>query len=190
MAEQWSPWFAWLMDLLKFVITFAVSAMATLGFIDKIQEKRVRQRSRAEALFGLQMDALQEFRRAAVPYEVVALSAFTDLYQWKGGNKTPAMQRYEGEALGHLNAALHGLEIRFKDSSEAMRMLAALREAHDKRHEIYDGLVDEQLDSREALEMWDLADEARGEFDSLLDEAKDLRRRLIAAVEASILEAE
>jgi hypothetical protein len=100
MVEQWNPWFEWIMDLLKFAITFGVSALMTVLVINRVQERRARQRSRADALFQLQMDALREFRRTAATYEVAALSAYTDIYQWRGGEKTAAMQRYEGTAFG------------------------------------------------------------------------------------------
>jgi len=81
MSESWSPWFSWFMDLAKFVFTFGVTALVTLFGINRIQERRTRQQNRADALLRLQMDALHEFRRAAVTYEVAALSAFTDLYE-------------------------------------------------------------------------------------------------------------
>jgi len=60
----------------------------------------------------------------------------TDLYQWKGGYKTAAMQRYEGLAFGELSAALDRLDIRFKDSSDATGIIVQPYEAHQKRHRI------------------------------------------------------
>lgn len=190
MPEQWSPWFSWFMDIAKFAITFSATAAVTLFAINRVQEQRARRRNRAEALFQLQMDALREFRRAAVSYEVAALSAYTDVYQWKGGDKTSAMQRYENTAFGDLDAALDGLEIRFKDSSDTVDEIERLREVHKTRHDIYDVLVDMQLDTDEELSLWDSADRKREEFNSLLDEAKKLRKRLIATLEEDILEAE
>ncbi len=190
MPEQWSPWFAWFMDLAKFMITFVVTALVTLFGIDRVQERRARQQHRADVLFQLQMDALQEFRRAAVAYEVAALSAYTDIYQWPGGDKTPAMRHYEGTALGDLNAALDGLDIRFKDNEDATRMINELREKHRDRHKIYDELVDAQLDTAEELVMWDCAHARRKDYDSLLDEAKHLRKDLIDTLEDNILRVE
>ncbi len=97
------------------------------------------------------------------------------------------MQHYEGAAFGDLNAGLDGLEIRFKDSNDATRMIEELRETHEERHDIYDELVDTQQDEDEKLDLWEDADERRDEYDALLDEAKKLRSDLIAVLENSIL---
>lgn len=190
MPEQWSPWFSWFMDLAKFAITFGATAIVTLYGINRVQERRARRQNRAEALFQLQMDALREFRRAAVTYEVAALSAYTDVYQWKGGDKTPAMQKYENTAFGDLNSALDGLEIRFKDGGNTVEKVKKLREIHETRHKIYDNLVDPQLDTDEEHDLWLSANEKRDEFDALLNEAKEIRKHLITAVEENILKAE
>ena len=187
MAEDWSPWFAWFMDLAKFVITFVATALVTLFGINKVQERRARQQHRADVLFQLQLDALQEFRRAVVTYEVAALSAYTDVYQWKGGDKTSTMQHYEVTAFGDLNAAVNGLEFRFKELQDAAQMIKELRGVHQKRHGIYDRLVELQLDSTEVLDMWLPAHERRAEFDNLLDNAKVLRSDLIEVLENSFL---
>ena len=189
MPEQWSPWFAWMMDLVKFTVTFGLSALVTVLVINRVQERRARQRSRAEALFQLQMDALREFRRAAATYEVAALSAYTDIYQWKGREKTAAMQRYEGPAYGDFLAALDGIEHRFKNNTEAVKLITDLREKHKKRHKIYDRLIDVQLDTGPNLDMWNLANEKRKEFDELLSRATRLRQDIISAVESDILAA-
>jgi hypothetical protein len=175
------------MDLVKFMITFGVTALVTVFGLDRIQERRARQQHRADVLFQLEMDALQEFRQAIVAYEVAALSAYTDIYQWKGGDKTPTMRHYEVTAFGDLNAALDGLEIRFKDSHYAMDMVQRLHRTHSERHEIYHQLVVEQLDSDEEREMWLPAWNQRKGYDKLLENAKDLRRNLIEALEAHIL---
>ena len=79
------------------------------------------------------------------------------------------------------------LEIRFKDNSTIKGIIAKLREVHKKRHKVYDGLVDKQLDKPEPLDLWSLAATKRGEFDTLLKEAKKLRKDLMAAVDAEIL---
>ena len=188
MLEQWSPWFAWFMDIAKFAITFGVTAAVTLFGINKVQERRARGHHRAEALFQLQMDALLEFRRAAVAYEVAALSAYTDLYQWKGGDKTSTMRGYENTAFGNFEAALDGLEIRFKNSGDTVSKIEKLRTVHKTRHTLYDDLVDTQLDTDEALDLWQDVDAKRDAFGALLGEAKTLRKHIIATVEEDILE--
>lgn len=187
MPEQWSPWFAWFMDLAKFMITFGITALVTLFVINKVQERRARLQHRADVLFQLQMDALQEFRRAIVAYEVAALSAYTDIYQWKGGDKTPTMRHYEVTAFGDLNAALDGLEIRFKDNHHATELIQRLRQTHSERHKIYHALVVEQLDTEEERDLWMSAWKRRKGYDELLEDAKELRRNLIDALEVLIL---
>ena len=105
----------------------------------------------------------------------------------KGGDKTPAMQRYEGMAYGDLDAAIDGLANRFRDSSDISAIIEKLVEAHSKRHRVYDRLEDLQQDPDEPLDLWAPAADRREEFDSLLAEARTLRKALIAAAEADIL---
>jgi len=187
MVEQWNPWFEWIMDLLKFAITFGVSALMTVLVINRVQERRARQRSRADALFQLQMDALREFRRTAATYEVAALSAYTDIYQWRGGEKTAAMQRYEGTAFGDFTAALDGLGHRFEGNTKATQLIKDLRQAHKIRHKMYDRLVDLQLDSDPELDMRQHAHAKRKDFNELLSQATRLRQDIISVVETDIL---
>lgn len=187
MLEHWNPWFGWAMDLLKFAVTFGASAVVTVLIINRIQEQRARERSRAEALFKFQMDALAEFRRAALIYEVSALSAYTDVYQWKGGDKTAAMQNYGVSAYGNYQVALDGLKHRFKDNSDALRFIEELKETHEKRHKIYDELVDIQLDTGPGINMWSHASKERVRFNKLLKDAGRLRQEINSAVENEIL---
>lgn len=194
-AAQWTPWFEWWMDLLKFALTFGLSALASVLFINRIEERRARRRSREEALFQIQMEALREFHRTATAYEVAAGSAYTDLYQWKGKEKTGAMQRYENESYGEYSAALDRLEHQCEKYSRAegkiFDLIGELRSRHAARHRIYDELVDYQLDSTSGdLDLWSEAHERRAEFDQELNEAKRFRQEIVSTVESSVVGAQ
>jgi hypothetical protein len=186
MLGQWNPWFAWTMDLLKSAITLGVTALVTILVVNRIQERLARQRSRADALFQMQMDALREFRQAGATYEVAALSAYVDLYQWTSKDKTAGMQQYEGMAFGNYIAALDGLAQRFGGKAETLRLIADLRQTHEKRHEIYNQLVDDQLDNGPLPDLWERADRERKGFDALLSQARSLRYAIASAVEKDI----
>ena len=191
-AEQWSPWFGWWMDLLKFALTFGLSALATVLIINRVEERRAKRRSRDDALFQLQMDALREFYRTAITYEVAAGSAYTDLYQWRSKEKTAAMQRYENEDYTQYSAALDRLEYLYdrylRRDGAALVLIEELRSRHEERHLIYDALVDYQLDSEAGdLDLWSEAEERREEFDYQLNEAKRLRQEIISVVEGKVV---
>jgi len=180
------------MDLLKFALTFGLSALATVLIINRVEERRAKRRSRDDALFQLQMDALREFYRTAITYEVAAGSAYTDLYQWRSKEKTAAMQRYENEDYTQYSAALDRLEYLYdrylRRDGAALVLIEELRSRHEERHLIYDALVDYQLDSEAGdLDLWSEAEERREEFDYQLNEAKRLRQEIISVVEGKVV---
>ena len=187
---EWSPWFSWWMDLVKFAVTFGTSALLTVFVVNRYQNRRARRQARAEALFHMEMAALTAFRQAMANYEVAAAAAYTDVYQWSGGDKTPAMQRYEGQALGDALSAIGGLHDRFRHHQQILDELDRLWELHGKRHALYDAIVDYQLDAGPGLNLWDEANANRKKFDRLLDRARTLRRDILHAVEDDILEPE
>jgi hypothetical protein len=184
MVGAWGPWEAWWYDLLKSAITFTIGAVITLFVIDRIYESREKQRKVEDAIFQLRLGALQEFRRSTANYGVAAQSAYTDLYQWHGKEKTGSMKWYEGTAYGEYLAAVAELHNRFPNRENIVDALAALDIAHKKRHGLYDKWVDSRLDhSPEAL--IDPGSD-RLEFDALHAETLQLRGQIIEAVEQAI----
>ena len=141
------------------------------------------------------MDALSEFNRAVTAYEIAAVSAYTDLYQWSGKTKTAAMQRYENESYGEFLAALQRLRHRYEmnpsGKTKVLRLMDELLLRHEERHSLYDKLVDYQLDSEsQNHDLWRDAHKRRNDFSELLDETKRLKQEIISAVEHDITETE
>lgn len=190
MLAQWNPWFQWGMNLVAFAITFTLSSLVTVLFITRGQERRARLKSRADALFQLQMAALDQFLHAAVFYQNAALSAYVDIYQWKSKDKTAAMQQYEGAAWAGYEAALTRLEHRFKETGRVKPLIARLVHIHKQRHSIYDTLIDAQLDHGPLSDLWDRANEKRKQFEGLLTQAKNQSQEIISAIENEILASE
>lgn len=187
MGNDWTPWFAWLMDLVKFAITFTVGALITLGVIDRVQQARAKHHKLEDAVFQLQLSSLQEFRRATANYEVAAHSAYADLYQWVGKEKTVTMQWYEGAAYGEFRAALDEMKNRFSHDGTVVALVTRLSEAHKGRHRLYDYWVDKRLDGDPDTPISPRRN--RTEFDRLLKEATELRLSLARAVEHEMLPA-
>ena len=177
LAADWTPAFSWAMDLLKFGITFGVSAFVGARWIH-----------RANVRFRMKADAVRELQAAAVQYEGAAEAAYVDLYQWDSGVKTEAMKRYEGVAQAGFQIAAEGIVTEFGLAEEVNE----LHEAHAERHRVYDDILDRQLDARlrnkllDAQQMWAAADEGRRKFDELLEEARRIRRTILAATKRRV----
>src|SRR4051794_28865262 len=104
-SVAWTEMQKWWMDLAKSAITFTVGLIVTLTVVYGIQRKRDEQQKRRDALFALRLAAIDAFQKACVNYELAAVAAYTDLYQWTGKTKTENMQRYEGSAYGDFRSA-------------------------------------------------------------------------------------
>lgn len=187
MSEQWNPWFAWFMDLIKFAITFSVSAALTLLLIDRVQNNRAGKRLKQNTLIQMQLSSLREFRLASTSYEVTSLAAYTDIYQWKSKEKTAAMQKYENDSYGYFLGTVEGLKTQFRNNKDIQEQINSLLEIHNQRHLLYDHLIDTQLSSQEILELWEQAHLNRIQFDSFLEQAKTIKNSMIISIEMQIL---
>lgn len=187
MDAEWTPWFAWSMDLVKFIFTFGLSALVTIYIIDRFQEKGRKAARRADALFQIDMNALAEFQRTAVQYEVLARAAYVDLYQWQCKDKTANMSQYESTGYGGYLAGVAALERRFGGDQGILQSLECYKLLQNQRHALYDWMVDHQLDSRQPVNLWSLADEHRKEYNMRLEQAAEARQEVVTAVEKRIL---
>ena len=185
MNAEWSETKKWWMDLLKWTVTFFVGALLSYCVVDRLEDQRLRERARADASFRLKLSSAQEFQRALVSYDVAAVSAYTDLYQWKGKLKTPAMVWYEREAYAGWIIALEDLEKRFASNTAIMQAVSDLRSANKKRHKIYDGLVDYRLDRSDTTPID--PERTRGDFDELSKTIAQLRGEIVEKIEGMIL---
>ena len=185
MDSPWSEWTSWSMDLLKWIITFLLGALLSYFVVDRLQETRLKERAKTDALFRLRLDAIQQFQRALATYDVAALSAYTDLYQWRGKTKTSSMEWYERQAYSGWLVALDDLAKRFPESVSVKKNLTALREANSKRHRLYDRWVDVRLDGSDTTPI--APAQTRADFNALSEEITSLRAEVISEIEASIL---
>jgi hypothetical protein len=181
----WGEWTKWWMDLLKWVITFLLGAVLSFFVVDRLQEKRLKERAKADAMFRLRLDALQQFQRALATYDVAALSAYTDLYQWRGKTKTSSMEWYERQAYSGWLVAVDDLDKRFPTCESIQQKLAALRKANAERHRLYDRWVDKRLDGSDTTPITPA--ETRGQFDTLSGQIAGLRADVIDKIEDSVL---
>ncbi len=183
--QEWTPWQAWWLDLLKFAITFTLGAIITLLFVDRIQRKRDRERNLNRTVFELDLNALREFDKATSTYEVAALSAYVSLYKWQGHDKTEQMQWYESRAFGEYRAAFGELRRRFEGRDEVVGPLEELWDLHEERHQLYDSLVDERLGRDPTKHINPGA--TRRDFDGLLEKGRELRDQILDRGEARLL---
>ena len=58
MDSPWSEWTSWSMDLLKWIITFLLGAFLSYFVVDRLQETRLKERAKTDALFRLRLDAI------------------------------------------------------------------------------------------------------------------------------------
>jgi hypothetical protein len=186
MATEWSDAKKWRMDLLKSGITFTIAALVSLFLIDHIQEQRVANKAKADAAYSARLKALADVRLATVQYDAAADAAFADLFQWSQREKTSAMVRYEQEAYPQWLTALETAVSLFpQQSSEIGKLVRAAQ----KRHSIYDRLVDERLDSKEvtkSVNPWPV----RSDFKVLTDQLVTLRADVVRKLQAAVFPAE
>ena len=183
--QEWTPWQAWWLDLLKFAITFTVGAIITLLFVDRIQRERDRKRSLQRTVFELDLNALRDFDKAASTYEVAGLSAYASLYKWIGHDKTEPMRWYEGRAYGEYLAAFGELRRRFDGHEGFLELFVELTALHRDRHDLYGKLVDDRLEHEPTKHINPGA--TRAEFDGLLEKARRLRGQILGLGEAGLL---
>ena len=185
MESPWSELTKWSMDLLKWIITFLLGALLSYFVVDKLQETRLRERAKTDALFRLRLDTTQQFQRALATYDVAALSAYTDLYQWRGKAKTSSMEWYERQAYSGWLVAVDDLAKRFPENESVNKNLATLREANTKRHRLYDDWVDVRLDGTDTTPI--MPRDTRTAFNALSDQMARLRAQIISEIEGRIL---
>ena len=186
MATEWSDAKKWQMDLLKSGITFTIAALVSLFLIDHIQERRVANKAKADAAYSARLKALADIRLATVRYDAAADAAFADLFQWSQREKTPAMVRYEQEAYPQWLAAVETAVHLFPQQSPEISKLVA---AAQKRHSIYDWLVDERLDSKEvtkSVNPWPV----RGDFKVMSEQLVTLRAEVVRQMQAAVFPAD
>jgi hypothetical protein len=182
MNAEWSDSKKWKMDLVKSAITFSVAALISLFLIDFVQEQRIQKKARADAEYSARLKALDEFRSTSVHYDAAAHAAFADLFEWKVRLKTPAMVRYEQDAYPKWKASIETTSHMFPEHSADIR---SLEKAALARHDIYNTLVDQRLDSREPLKEvnpWPV----RGDFHSLSKQSAEARTLVIRALQSAV----
>jgi hypothetical protein len=185
MNHKWSPEKEWWMDLLKSLVSFVLVAFFTYIVIDRYTEQRSKLRVQDDAVFQVRVEALREFRRATMAYEVAALSAYVDLYQWQTMKKTATMLRYEQEAWSAWKAALEEVRFRQSDDPIVKDAVDSLTEAVNARHLIYDDFVNLHLDSKGLIPIY--PGFRRTEFDHLSQEIATYRAQIIDRLETLIL---
>ena len=174
------------MDLLKSLISFALVAFITSVVLDRYAEQRSKLRVQDDAAFQLRVEALREFRRATMAYEVAALSAFVDLYQWQTMEKSATMLRYEQDTWSAWKAALEEVRFRQSDDPIVKEAVDRLTKAVEARHLIYDGFVNQHLDSKGAISIDPRP--RRTEFDQLSQEIATYRAQIIERLETLVLQ--
>lgn len=186
MEAEWSDLKKWRMDLLKSGITFTIAALVSLFLIDHIQEKRIQNKAKEDAAYATRLKALAEIRSATVQYDTAADAAFADLFQWSGRQKTSAMVRYEQEAYPQWLSAVETASHMFPwQCAEIEKIVSTAL----KRHAIYDRLVDQRLDSKEAskaIDPWPV----RSDFKSMSAQLVILRAELIKQLQSAVFPAE
>jgi hypothetical protein len=186
MEAEWSESKKWSMDVLKSGITFTIAALVSLFLIDHIQEQRIQNKAKADAAYATRLKALAELRLVTVQYDTAADAAFADLFEWSGRQKTSAMVRYEQEIYPQWLSATETASHMFPLQSAEIANLATTAL---KRHAIYDKLVDERLDSRDASESIDPWP-VREDFKSLSAQLVTLRSELIGNLQSAVFLAE
>jgi len=186
METDWSDLKKWRMDLLKSGITFTIAALASVFVIDHIQEQRIQNKAKADAAYTTRLKALADIRLATVQYDAAADAAFADLFQWSDRVKTPAMVRYEQEAYPKWMAAVETASHMFPQQSAEIGKLISTAQ---KRHAIYDKLVDERLDSKEATKMVDPWP-VRGQFKLLSAQLMTSRTELVKQLQSAVFPAD
>lgn len=179
---DWTPQKKWWMDLLKSFLSFALVAVASVLVLDRYAAGQAKLRMQADSAFQIRVDALREFRRATLTYEADARSAFIELYQWVGKQKTATMIRYEQDSYKGWKAAVEE-SLRTEDDVQLRETLHGFQAAIQSRHFLYDSLVDERLDGKEAILPWA---EKEG-FDKKSEEIAALRTRALTRYEDIVL---
>ena len=184
----WSDHKKWWMDLLKWVITSVFAVLGSYFVMDRLQDTKQDARNRADAAFRLEIASLQDFQSALATYEVAAVTAYTDLYQWRGKDKTAGMEWYERQAYAGLLLALADADNRFKTVAGLPDLLTSLRADIDRRHRLYDRWVDLRLDNEASTPI--SPGTTRAEFDSLTSQISARRAEIVEAVESELLPVE
>lgn len=182
MSDQWSDAKKWRMDLAKNAVSFSVAAVLSLFVLDRVQEQRAQDKARADSFYSTRLKSLEDFRTATVAYDLAAHIAYTDLYEWKTRIKTPAMLRYEQEAYPRWFLSLETVQHLFPKQASDIQALTILAA---QRHNLYDTLVDERLDSKEPtkpIDPW----AKRVEFNQLGGASREARAKLIAKLQSSL----
>ena len=117
------------MDLVKSIVSFAVIAALTYLVLDRYSEGQAKRRSQEDAGFQLRIDALCEFRRATLAYQVAARSAFADLYQWRGKVRPRRCFITSRRRMSDGSAAIEEVR-RVSDDRELRETMSHLQEAH------------------------------------------------------------
>jgi hypothetical protein len=184
MSETWSDEKKWWMELLKGAISFTVAAFVSITLIDNVQANRQIEKARADAYYSARLKALEDFRAASVTYDLAAHTAYTELYQWKSKEKTPAMLKYEQEAYPRWLLALETLENLYPNISADTKLLDAKAFA---RHKLYDTLVDTRLDGimTTPIDPW----AKRHDFNSISEVMRTKRAELISKLQKSLFPA-
>jgi hypothetical protein len=131
------------------------------------------------------LSSAQEFQKALASYDVAAVSAYTELYQWKGKLKTPAMEWYERQAYAGWIIAIEDIEKRFPSDKSIQKAISELRSANEERHIIYDRWVDRRLDNADNTPIDPKS--TREKFNDLSKKVAQLRGEIVEKIEGLIL---
>jgi hypothetical protein len=184
-SNAWGPQLTWIMDLIKTILSVVLAACTAVFFVNRSQRKHAARRDRHNMELQFKLDCLQEFRRAVYQYESLARDAYTDLYQWKGVNKTDSMQKYSAEAYANYEAALEETQDRFQCNNTLALLVDKLTKSNVKRHAVYDKVKDFIFDTAN-VDSWGWSDENRKAFDDAFDETEAHRQELISAMRSDI----
>jgi hypothetical protein len=179
---DWTPRKKWWMDLLKSFCSFALVALLSVLVLDRYSALQAKLKTQADSAFQIRIDALREFRRATLMYERAAHSAFIDLYQWVGTQKTATMIRYEQDSYTGWNAAVEE-SLRTEDDAQLLKAIDDLQTAVRNRHVIYDTLVDERLRGTEDIR----PGTQREEFEKKTENIATLRANALNRYEILVL---
>lgn len=182
MNTQWSDSMKWKMELLKSGITFTIAALISLFVIDYIQDQRVQKKAKADAAYSARLKALDDFRSATVNYDTAAEAAFAALFEWSGREKTAAMIRYEQDAYPKWLSAIETTSHMYPREASEIEKLVLMS---TKRHGIYDGLVDQRLDSKDPskpIDPWAV----RTAFHSSSRDLTALRAQIIKSLQSDV----
>ena len=185
MNTAWSETKKWWMDLIKWTVTFFLGALLSYFIVDKLEDQRLQKRAKEDASFRLKLSSAQEFQRALASYDVAAVSAYTELYQWKGKLKTPAMEWYERQAYAGWIIAIEDIEKRFASDKSIQQAISELRSANKERHIIYDHWVDHRLDNADNTPIDPKS--TREKFNDLSKKIAQLRGEIVEKIEGLIL---